>query len=591
MRTIPLLITLGFLLKFSAFSATIIPSSRVMNWGRTNVGVIGGIPTGLLRYTNIYWDSDRDYGDDFRTALANCPSNQYVFVNPGTYTVGGNIDYLTIGSGKVLKGAGDYRTRILLTNGYIYVRTTAFDEPKLTNYVSLAADATRGSQTIQLESIPSWMVVGGTYILDHISETNLVYAFGTSENENPTMSYRGLLIYDRYFQLHGETNHFENRGLGCMILVTNISGTTITIEQPLNYTFEMSRTGQVALAGYDPSAGVRATRIGFEDLTFEQTFEHGGVDMFVIEGNEIWWKNCVLTNSAGLRHMQFAFSYRCEVQNCWIDTSRLYSSGKGYGFSLYHLSTSCLLENSVLRNLHGPISLNYGAHNNVAINNVVTVGQSDSGQNPAITTHGVHCYGNLAEGNFFVDKILNDYSHGSASHNGYFRNRTLGYDGVHLADQNVVVVEFYNRSNFFVGNSLGVVGWHTNVLATATNIYCDSLSRDIYHLGYFTYGCGYGSNNFDPPNINNALLAVNWDAVTSTNNGIVRGGFSTNDLPDSLVYGSAPSYWPSGRQWPIDILHNQNGYTNLPAYEKLYAITNSFGAQVTRDNAIRFRIR
>lgn len=571
------------------FAASPIPSSRTMNWGRTNVGVIGGIPTNQVRYTNITYTGDMDYGDTFRTALLNCPSNQYVFVNPGTYTVGGNFDYFDLGNGKVLKGAGDYRTRILLTNGYIYVRTVAFDEPKLTNSVNLALDAAKGSSQITLASIPSWMVVGGTYILDQVGDTNVVYAYGTSENENPTYSYRDGQIWLLYNQIPftAETNHYENRGMGTMILVTNIVGNVIQLEQPLNYTWQVSKTGQVATAGYFPSQAVRATRIGFEDLTFEQTFENGGVDMFVIEGNQIWWKNCTFTNSAGLRHMQFAFSYRCEVQNCWIDTSRLYSSGKGYGFSLYHLSTSCLLENSVLRNLHGPISLNYGANNTVAINNVVTKGQSDSGQNPSITTHGVHCFGNLAEGNYFVDKILNDYSHGSASHNGYFRNRVLGYDGVHVADQNVVVTEFYNRSNFFVGNSLGVTGWHTNVLATATNIYCDSTTRDIYHLGYFTYGCGYGSNNFDAPAVNKALLAVNWNSVDQA---LVLGGFTTNDLPSSLVYGSTPPYWPAGRTWPIDILGNPNGFTNLPSFDKLYQRTNSFGPPVVKATAVRFRI-
>ena len=68
---------------------------------------------------------------------------------PGTFTVGDDIDYANIGSGKVLRGYSPERTRLVLTNGFINMRGIA-SENALTIAVDLSQDAVKGSTVLQL---------------------------------------------------------------------------------------------------------------------------------------------------------------------------------------------------------------------------------------------------------------------------------------------------------------------------------------------------------------------------------------------------------------------------------------------------------
>src|SRR5256885_10149924 len=68
-----------------ASSAAILDDSRMGYWGRTNVGVLGGIPVVTDIYTNIWYTGPGDYTTIFKTAYANCTSNRVIKVWPGRY--------------------------------------------------------------------------------------------------------------------------------------------------------------------------------------------------------------------------------------------------------------------------------------------------------------------------------------------------------------------------------------------------------------------------------------------------------------------------------------------------------------------------
>src|SRR2546426_589018 len=82
----------------TAFSA-VVPADRQNNWYQA--GVPGGIPNVTAIYTTL---NPGATAAQINTALANCPSNSVVFLNSGTYNLGGATIYIRK-DGVVLRGA------------------------------------------------------------------------------------------------------------------------------------------------------------------------------------------------------------------------------------------------------------------------------------------------------------------------------------------------------------------------------------------------------------------------------------------------------------------------------------------------------
>src|SRR5256885_3956344 len=396
------------LIAMSGLAASLPPADRVISWTRTSIGVENGIPTGQPVYTNL-WPTGGDEFSRIDTALKNCPEGSAVKLWVGDFTLGKMLDFKSYKSNIKLLGVGT-RTGLIFTDSFpacIYVRSTDFDEDKLVTCTNLAQTATKGDTTISLYSVPSWVVVGGHYILDSIADTNLVYGYGTSENENPAAGYREQIIFNH-------TASRQARSLGQVVRVDAIVGTNLTIDLPAHYSYRTQDIAQIALAGLNPAVTAIRTNIGFESFRIEARFTGSDTDMFRVEDAEnVWWKQITFTNNPGRRFIQTVFCRRLEIRDSIFNGALLVSSGKGYGVALYHLTTRCLIENNIFKGLHSPISNDFGSDGNAWAYNTVLRGRSDSGQNPALGTHGTHCYMVEYEGNFCVDKVLFDYSHRS----------------------------------------------------------------------------------------------------------------------------------------------------------------------------------
>ena len=139
---------------------------------------------------------------------------------------------------------------------------------------------------------------------------------------------------------------------------------------------------------------------------------------------------------------------------------------------------------------------------------------------PSMEPHYVHNDMNLFEGNYGTGVEL-DFTHGSASHNTLFRNRLHGPERPTQLDNTFAIqVQATNWWMNIVGNVLGTVGWHTNYSISVTAPAEDNDgSRSIYKFGFVDDS---GSTNYGDPNaLATVLIHGNWDAVTSTNGGIV----------------------------------------------------------------------
>src|SRR5271163_3355720 len=87
------------------------PTANPIPW-QGITGVEGGIPSVTTIYQTL---SPGATVSQINTALANCPSNQVVFLNAGTYNLSGQV-LLNGKSGVVLRGAGPTNTILIFAS-------------------------------------------------------------------------------------------------------------------------------------------------------------------------------------------------------------------------------------------------------------------------------------------------------------------------------------------------------------------------------------------------------------------------------------------------------------------------------------------
>lgn len=554
-----------FLLLFSALisrghfveAATVIPSTRLVTW-QGNVGVTGGIPDSSLMTVFQTLGSTATLAQ-VHTALANCPSNQVVALLAGTYNWSGNFDFQDVGNGKVLRGATNangWATTEIVTPSTLFLIRSIADETLLSTDANLTADAHKGDTTISIAT-PSWVTIGGIIGIDQLDDTTISFEPGQEAGD----SYR-----------HAMGN--GDRGMAFQARVTATNSTSITFDTPLPADFTTALTAQIFKPFVDP--GAFRQRIGIENIIVRHTGS-GTTDnhMFKLEtAKDCWLKNVVGTNLVGGIYVFGQGSYRCEVRHCRFDDSKSLGGGQGYGVGLYNFCTQWLIEDNIFRKLHVAMQNNYGSSYNVFVYNFETDGQSDSGQNPGMSGHGTTGYMTLFEGNWCMDKFLGDFTHGAGCYYTVFRNRIVGKNPAQSSDQTPISNERYNRKPNFVGNLLGSSGYHTNYAEAPSGtgypgaiVTANCSDKSIYKFGFWAnIGCTTtATDNFatmDP------LIALNYDVVTSTNGGIVGGGFVTSDLVSSYYVSSKPSYfgqcpWPPFS--PTSTSAASMDATNIPA--------------------------
>ncbi|MBV9643241.1 MAG: hypothetical protein JO334_06680 [Verrucomicrobia bacterium] len=521
-----------------------IPSTRTVTW-QGNVGVKGGIPNRTTIYTTLSPSGGSDLSA-IQNALQSCPANQVVMLNPGTYNMDSSLDWQNVNDGVVLRGSVDGNgvptTQLIWSDGCIYMRSY-FNENMLTedNSVNLSADTVKGSNTIYLASVPSWIQPGQLYILDQLDDPSLV----VNNGEESAASYREIMGAGA-------------RGMAQMVKVVSTSSNSITVEAPINYVFQTAFTAQITKGGYDTASNNPRRNCGVENLYMTASYSDGNTRFIRLENCDgCWVKNVQLYNQPGGIGILGDFCYRCEMRDSYINASQLYDGGEGYGIALYDVCSGCLIENNILEHLHVALQVNYGSSGNVYGYNYEKSGYPDAQQDPAIDSHGTHPMMNLFEGNYCEDKVLFDFIHGSGSHETVFRNRVMGWQPTNGYDQEAVEICEYNRHCNIVGNILGTVGVHNiyNLIAPDPSYTGSTLA--IYVLGYSNVG-------YDDAATCDVLRADNYNTV----NGAIPASESISNqaLPNSLYLTGKPAFFNS-LPWPAFDPNNPSGalLTNIPA--------------------------
>ncbi len=264
--------------------------------------------------------------------------------------------------------------------------------------------------------------------------------------------------------------------LGQIVEITSIEDNNLTLADPLNTYYPMSRAPKVFKVTPVRAAGVECLSIIRADAADLQASNINIRAAF----------NCVVRNVhstfCAFAHVELNVSAHITVQGCYFNQAIGYGSGgRGYGVMLQETSSFNHVQNNIFDRLRHSMIAQSGANGNVFSYNFsrdpywtdVSLPTNSAGD---LVMHGNYPYMNLAEGNT-VQHIVVDASHGiNGPMNTFFRNRSQLYgffsdSGTPTDSMNLIGNETTNMGflmgNFIV-NGAGHLNHGNNVRGTTT---------------------------------------------------------------------------------------------------------------------------
>ena len=384
--------------------------------------------------------------------------------------------------------------------------------------------------------------------------------------------------------------------MGQTVEVQSISGTNITFQPPMFWTYSNSLSPQAM----SYNAGCKWA--GLENLTLHAN-NSGYTAMFDMQGSKYCWVKGIETDFADGDHGEIGFSFRCEVRDGYYHDGYKHQSGTtDTDVMLYDKTSSCLVENNIFYRMHGSIVLECGTSGNVVAYNY-SQGNFDSGS-PNVqmmdysANHGAHPMFNLFEGNcggqYHPDSYWGSSSHGTALRN-WFTGANLIYppasDGRVTVQTNngyyatqglrAICLDFAESYYNIVGNIVGCP------YASATNgaVYMVVAPQGrnyqytsyLYSLGYSDVSDGGGAALDSTLPSTTLLNHGNYDFVNKTQEW--DSTISDHSIPNSYYLTAKPA-WFGNLNWPpFDPANPATAsITNIPAgYRFVYGTTPPAG--------------
>jgi hypothetical protein len=491
-----------------------IPSDRSITW-TGNAGVNGGIPIRTTICQTITASSG-DRTAEIQTAINNCPSGQVVLLGAGTF----NISGLQMKTDVTLRGSGMGST-IIVPSGSEFIHFGAYGVDYGTA-VGLSSGLTKGSTSITTSGNHGWNV-GDCIVIDQLNN-----AAGdppvTNVGEGGSMT------------MSGRTGDGTRAIQQVVKLVAPTSGTTATLEIPLYWTMDGTKTPQAA------KVTMQVTNAGIEDLTFNSSYFY---NVTIFNADNCWLKGVELNGfSESGMGIYLTNAYRIQIEKCNFHQVVAGTANDNYAITSAMTGSAHLIQNNTIHNVSCGVVIQGGFSGGViAYNYLTNIWQEvyPTANRYAIGLHGGHQFQNLFEGNVIEGALFSSDNYwGSNSNNTLFRNRIhMDYTKV---DQ-LVTLGVSNNQTYYnvIGNYLGTAG-QDDAYETTTIPYAPS-SKYIY---------------FTPSGAckTTMLRHGNWDAVTagqkwcdSSGEPGCQGATVDHSLPDSLYYDSKPAFFGS-IAWP-----------------------------------------
>jgi len=542
-------------------SLSFLAADRRTTW---NPGLmsLGGIPNRTTVCATVlassYGNGSADATAGIQGALDACPVGQVVQLSAGTFTI--NTDILYLRKGITLRGAGAGSTLLQRTNGATpgtYIPGVA--KPIIivgpirwgtggTSY-NLAADAVKGTDTVQLASAPTGgLSVGQIVEIDELSgagwqtdpggrgqiwaspDFRVVY-----QRHNP-----GLGTDDPWPDAAGWFSRQDRPTAEIKEVKTYDSATrTVTFTSPFHIDYRASHTAQLYVFNdvHVKNAGVEDVKLqGGDDGQLR--FQFAAYSWAARVENTGWLGEGFAINAA----------FRVEVRDSWVHTPVWFEPGGGsYNISLANGSSEILIENNISNDADKVMVARCSGAGSVVGYNYMDDGHIGSNASwVEIGLNASHMVGPhhvLFEGNYGFNWD-SDKTHGNSIYHTIFRNHLSGKrrsftDG---GPKRCGGATFYSYWHSFVGNVLGLSGQMTGWVYESDSINGDA----IWKLGW---------DDWSPYPIDAQVAATTWrhgnfDYVTNS----VKWDPSNSNhtLPPSLYLGSKPAFFNagSGYQWP-----------------------------------------
>jgi hypothetical protein len=584
----------------SALWTGVLSSSRAINW--SGAGVVGGIPNRTKICTTL---TSTATTAQINAAIASCSSagGGVVLLSAGTYSSATGTICFNGASDVTLRGAGANQTFLAPTqatscNGFEggefgigMVSGDGNSNSSIANGpVSWSAGYAQGTNVITLASVPN-LKVGNLVILDQLdtvadnggilvtqADTAQSGAISPGSNGPYTTQGEGDSHAMRCASASSPANCYSQQQI---VTVTSCNGTTtlgaacsgtnvaVGISPPLYMPNWASANSSSAWWSSSP-----ALNDGVEDLSLNATNDSGAVGIELFNCGGCWVKgNAILTTSQS--HVQLLYAANASVVNNYLFLTQN-AAPASYGLECDG-GTAALVENNIMHAVTTPLITNGTCVGSVwgynyTANEYFTASAGYS--IPAVGAHGSGDSFTLAEGNI-TNGHTSDVIHGTANLNTDFRNFFQGIQPECYASGSSYSASTYESCNNNVEPEL-VFAFHRfyniigNILGTTGTNTTYETSTIINGVPTAVLGVGYGNVNVpSDPNVSSTLMLWgNADSATGfgsprfncsevpTSLAGVQAPFSnpcpsSNALPPSFYSSAAPSWWPSGKPWPL----------------------------------------
>jgi hypothetical protein len=436
-------------------SADVLPSNRRIDW--SFAGVSGGIPYRTTIYQTL---SPGATAAQINTALANCPSNQVVFLNAGTYSLSSKLSIMR--NGVTLRGAVDSSgmPATILNfssgasgDGLIDIPGSYPDNNNWSGVstASISSGYSQGSTSITLSSTPSGLVPGYIMVIDQLTDEVKVRNQTTEQGSGTWGGRNG------------------NRGYCQFVRVKSVNGTSVTFEPPLygNY-WTASLSPQIYWWG-------RSTmRSGIEDLQVNRPAGGAAVHNLHMTLADSCWVRNVKSRQCDQGMVRAAWTLNCEIRDCYFTLHDSVGSATYSIFLTY--CGSALAQNNIGYITPCFIGMGQVMGSVVAYNYATNFPYSVSTWLPeCVMLHGGHNYYNLFEGNI-APSFWADIIHGNASYITVHRNKFTGWEPGKTGSLSPANMDEAQDYFSFMGNVLGTSGiqgsygsiWNINSASLST---------------------------------------------------------------------------------------------------------------------------
>jgi hypothetical protein len=535
--------------------AGILDPSRAINWTLAGAGAIPN------RTTICSTLNPGATAAQINSSIASCPAGQVVYLSAGTYNLSTGLIFANK-SNVTLRGAGANQTNLIFAAanscGGVGAEICMFNGDAIysgqpENTANWTGSYAQGATQITLDNTAN-LKVGTLVILDQLEDT--------ADTGN-------IYVGQQTWSCVNCNNPGRlNRGQTQTVLVTAISGNTVSITPPLY--MPNWRSGQTPGAWW--SGVLPVTGDGVENLSVDSTTVSTGAIIAFYEATGCWAKG-VRTIEAFDSHVKFWFG---DAFNTVRDSYFYGSQGHGatssqsYGVDGYTGSAN-LVENNIFQHIATPLQME-DQQGTVFGYNYSFDNFNGPDINWLLGTSSHHAPGNeylLWEGNQGVFNILDDF-HGPADFITFFRTYTTGWQPAATNETMAVSNTAWSRYTNAIGNVFGTAGYHTNY----SSVQGDGSNGSVCNHSIYALGWGGNCGVWAPyPNCgmngcpqSDALVATtlmrwgNYDTVTNGNRFVaaeVPSGLpiyanavpSTQNLPASFYMSGQPS-WFGGSPWP-----------------------------------------